>query len=328
MTKNIQSIFDQNIVLLGLIDKAILDFREGEYESALSIIADSITSIRTMTDAVIVDREYFNLVSTESVLEMLSGIVAAQKIGDYVLLADLLELQLIAFICNVQELIMNKEDFYAFSPRKYNESIELLIRHLEKVISLNTELDVNDKLALISGIRKETSIGLNSEFLLERGYRVEFTSCGMMTLGVTDASGRSYYMHSNNMIIKEAYLTAKKWYNENINQYIVYGFGMGYVIKELLKLLTSTDKQIAVYEADINILKLACAFSDVNDLLIHPQVTLYFDPDYKMLKKRFDNIDQTDKVCVFYPALRGVQDSEAKEMLMDYLPWARKLEEM
>ena len=66
MTDNIKYILEQNIALLSKLDKAIYYGLTGSYDIALGIVADSMGSIRHTIEAIITDREYFNLVSTDS----------------------------------------------------------------------------------------------------------------------------------------------------------------------------------------------------------------------------------------------------------------------
>ena len=79
MTDNIKAIFYKNFALLEQTDKAICYFREQQNDIALGIIADSIGLIRNSIESIIVNREYFQLVSTDSVMEMLSAILESYK---------------------------------------------------------------------------------------------------------------------------------------------------------------------------------------------------------------------------------------------------------
>lgn len=110
MLNNINTIFQENITLIAKLDKAIYYFRKQQHDIALGIIMDSMDQIKHSIEAIIVDKDYFNLVSTDSVIEMLSAVLESLKKEDYILLADLLEMQMVSFLCGVQELIISKED--------------------------------------------------------------------------------------------------------------------------------------------------------------------------------------------------------------------------
>ncbi len=324
MTDNIKKIFSQNIELLALVDKAVIYFREQQYDKALGISAQTVTKIKDMTDAVIEDREYFRLVSVESVMEMLEGLLETKKKKDYVLLADLFEMQLSAFICNVQELIINKESFLAFDEDVYHEKIELLSARITESLEADfTDQDMIDRCRVNQNAELERD--LEPGELLKEGYRVEFTSGGQMTIGSVDIQGREFYLHSNNKVCMEAFLLAKSWAAKDTDTYVIYGMGMGYHIQELL--YVEPDARLEIYESDINILKLFCAFSNLKELLCDDEIKIVYDPDGSRMRKRLLNIRENEKVCVHYPSLCNIKDEDRKEMLMEYIPWAKLIEE-
>ncbi|HHT89243.1 MAG TPA: hypothetical protein GX002_09560, partial [Clostridiales bacterium] len=206
-------IFNKNIMLLEKIDKSICYFREQQHDIALGIIADSMELIRHSIEAIITNREYLNLDEVESVNKMLGGILEAYRMGDYVLLADLLELQLVSFIIGVQELIISKEEV-TFSEEICHENLSLI-----KENSL--------------GLKELSLVSTDPQTLLKEGYRVEFSSCGLMTLAAKNGDN-TFYFHTNSRISYEAFLLARHWYDKKVKRYIIYGLGFGYHINELL----------------------------------------------------------------------------------------------
>ena len=144
MKKEILEIFNKNIELLALVDKAVVYFREGRYDLALDMVSGMGDGITAMAKQIIGDREYFANVSTESVEEMIEGILKARRDCDYVLLADLLDVQLGEFICKVQELIMMREDYFAFDEAKYSQAIMKLDRKLADSLTSVCGFDEGD----------------------------------------------------------------------------------------------------------------------------------------------------------------------------------------
>lgn len=303
MTESIRSIFEHNIRLLGDIDKAVYYYREQQYEIALGIVANSIDQIKFVIEAIVTDREYFNLVDTESMLEMLTGILEAKKNKDFILLADLLELQLISFLIGVQELIISKEEI-EFDEENYKENIKLLL----------------ERGTGFSGVFEEP---INTSKLLESGYRVEFTSCGQMTLAAEN-EGLKFYFHTNNRVQSEAFLLAKHWHKTDKKRYILYGFGMGYHIDELQSL--AAEAEVEVYEADPNVMQLACAFSDVKKLLLNERIKLVFDPDLKHLEQRIASLASEEAFLVHYPSYKNIRAEKGREFLNSVLPWSKTIE--
>jgi hypothetical protein len=303
MTESIKNIFEHNIKLLGDMDKAVYYFREQQYESALGMVANSIDQIKLVIEAIITDRDYFNLVATESMLEMLTGILEAKKNKDFVLLADLLELQLINFLIGVQELIISKEEI-VFDEDNYKENIKLLMEEE-------------------TGFPEELKEPINTTSLLKSGYRVEFTSSGLMTLAAEN-EGSKFYFHTNSRILSEAFLLAKNWYREDKKKYIIYGFGMGYHINELQAI--AKEAVIEVYESDCNVIQLACAFADVKDLLKNERVKIIYDPLLSLLKERLKDAGTDDIFLIHYPSYRNIRSKEGLEFLNQVLPWSKTIE--
>lgn len=325
MTEHIMMIFDRNKELLAVLSQAVLFFRECDYKEALELVADAADGIQAVTDAVLMENQYFKNVSMESVTEMLSGIVEAKKNRDYILLADLLELQVVRFLCNIQTFIVEHEDFSAFDGEDYQQNLDVLERKLRRSTALFIK-EPQERRERYSRLLRLLEADLYADQLLAQGYRVEFTSCGEMTVAVPDLWGNSIYLHTNHHVFSEAFLLARKWVVPGAKKYIVYGFGMGYVVKELLRLV-GDDVRVEVYENDLNLLKLACAFSDVGDFIVDKRLRLVYDPDCTLVGRALEGKDEKTQVCIHYPSLCHLVDGENREMLLDYVPWARIVEE-
>ncbi|MBH1942550.1 hypothetical protein I5677_16785 [Mobilitalea sibirica] len=303
MTQNIRDIFEQNTLLIEQLDKAVICFRRQLNDKALSMVANSFDQIKHAVEAIIEDREYFNLVSTDSVLEMLTAILEAQKNRDYILLTDLLELQLISFLCGVQELIISKEEI-VFDEDKYQDNIAVLIK---KGIGFS-ELILEP---------------INTAQLLKSGYRVEFTSSGRMTLAAEN-EGAKFYFHTNSKVKEEAYLLADYWSREEKLSYTLYGIGMGYHISELHEL--APKAKIKIYEADLNVIMLACAFTDIKKLFEDDSVTLVYDPEFTKLKEELLNMPSEDMIYIHYPSYQNIRKKEGRKLLETYIPWSKTIE--
>ncbi len=309
MQDGIKNIFIDNIKLIGLIDKAIYYLRVQEYEPAFDIVSETAESITTVAEAIIKNREYFSLVSTDSVAEMIQGILDAKRKKDYVLLADLFEMQLQNFICSVQELIMKREDYLAFDEVLYNDNIRRIKNSADKMLrSIRTDLSDEEieRLCVNQGALMDEE--LDPVKLLDAGFFVEYSSCGYMTLGATDSNGDKYYFHSNNKVGIEAFLMANHWHKPDINKYIIYGFGMGYHIRELYEL--DRDCEIVVFESDIRVLKLAAAFADIGELLSNENISIVYDPELELLNRYMQDIDgdNSTKLYIHNPSARNVRD--------------------
>jgi len=323
MRDNIRAIFEQNTELIRRTEIALQYYREQQYDKALGLTAQAIDQLRDISEAIFSDREYFAAVSDASVAEMLNGLLQTKKKKDYVLLADLFEMQLLTFLYSIQELILNKEDYMEYDDAAYAKRTALMKDKLsESIRSCEPDSDTAERCSL--NVNALLDIPLDPEQLLREGYRVEFTSSGRMTVAIRDREGRDLYLHSNGNVSKEAFLLAKRWTQKPAETYIIYGLGMGYHIEEMLHL--SPDSEIEIYETDMNILKLSCAFSKIENLLQDVGVRLIYDPDGTLIQKRLKERTRNEAVCVHYPSLRNVKEEELREVLSGYIPWVKLIE--
>lgn len=300
MTVSVKKIFDRNIFLLGELDKAIYYFREQQHDKALGIIADSMDLIKETIEDIASDREYFNPVSMDSVLEMLHSVLEAYKKENYVLLADLFEMQMVSFLCKIQELIISREEII-FEEEEYLNNINLLKENS-------------------SGLSGLSIHSIDPGLLLKEGYRVEFTSCGLMTLAAENKNTQ-FYFHTNGRVQSEAFILAKHWHKKGIKQYNIYGLGFGYHIKELLSL--SEQARIDIYEADLNVILLACAFTKLSDIFKCGRVKLIFDPDYRKLSERIRDMSKEEIFYVHYPSFQNIRSEEGRKITKNYVSWSK-----
>lgn len=299
MNNNIKIIFNRNIELLGHIDKIIFYFRTQNYDAALRKAKIVINHLSTFVELILTNAIYFNqtkqLFDSDAVMNLLQSLLDAQENKDYILLADLYELQLSPFLINLQETIISKEDF-VFDEMFYETNLKIIEKKDEELSSSLSTLP-------------------NPLEILDNGYLIEYTSCGLMTLAIEN-SGHKYYLHSNHKVLNEALTLVHSWYTENKSKYIVYGLGLGYHIWLLLE--EDSNVTVEVYESDINIIQLACAFSDLTQILNNSNMKLYYDPDFHKLSERIRIMDKETEFVIHYPSLRNVANKEMKEKLENY----------
>lgn len=163
---------------------------------------------------------------------------------------------------------------------------------------------------------------IDTQVFLQDGYRVELTSCGLMTL-VAENNNSQFYFHTNGRVNAEAFMLARLWYTKEAKSYIIYGLGFGYHIEELLQLDEQAD--ITVYEADENIILLACAFTHIKKIFESGKVKLVFDPDYQKLKDKLDKLFDKEALCIHYPSYQNIRNDEGKKILGNYVSWSKSL---
>ena len=63
------------------------------------------------------------------------------------------------------------------------------------------------------------------------------------------------------------------------------------------------------------------------ELLSDDEIKIIYDPDGSRIRERLSDLRPNEKVCVHYPSLCNIKDLARKEMLMEYIPWAKLIEE-
>lgn len=301
MNNNIKEIFNNIIQLSGQIDKIIYHFRTQNYDIALRMATGTLYQMDSFITLLIPYVDYFNAddiaLDQDIVYEMLKGLLQAQENKDYILLADLYEMQLTPFLIGLQEKIILKEN--------YGLNEELYQQNLKAIEQTDTEL------------WKQIMLLPSPLELMEEGYMVEPTSCGLNTIALFDGNNKRYYLHSNNQVLKEGLMLANSWYYEGKTKYIVYGYGLGYHVRELSN-LDSSNIKIEVYESDIKVIKIACAYSGIHRTLKNPNIKLIYDPELYKLIRRISSIDEQTEFVIHYPSLRNIKNSSMREKLEDY----------
>ena len=334
MQTDIRKIFEINKELIGAVDRAVCFFRIGRYDKALEWVADTADEINAVADAVMQDREYFEPIPIESVSEMLESIVGATASKDYVLLADLYDIQLASFICTVQEHILKKEQFLIFDNELYKENIHSLKSVLREMIEEREDLSVDEQKRFRVNLNARLDDMFDPVALINRGFNLEFSTSGLMTVAAPFSKGR-IYLHGNGRIVSESLQLAYSWYEPMVDEYIVYGFGMGYHIAELNRLAPS--KRIIVYESDLDVLKLYCAFSGDAGILSTENIFIVYDKDLSVIEGRLSGTSPQDdgkyiyvaengkivKVCIHYPSYRRSAGCRALDAA---LPWKKVVE--
>ncbi len=286
MTEQIKELFERNIELVEITDKAVFSFRTQEYEEALELLSGITEKLKPVIALISANTEAFPEYNVENLMQMLEEVLIAGKNSDYVLIADLLEMRLTAFIFGIQKKIMEMKGFEAFS----DDSFRL------RCIQMAAKIEHDQSEEAASALFEKT---ISPAELLEKGYRVEFTACGLMTVAAGNKEN-SVYLHTNNSISAEAGLLARKWSEKGIKTYVVSGFGFGYHVRELA--LQNPEAYVEVYEKNAVMLKLACAFTDFGKITDRHNIKLFYDPDGKLLETRRKSLETGEKLCIHLPS--------------------------
>ena len=320
--EDLWAVFYKNQELIEKIDRIIYYFRVQNLDRALRLTGIVLKNFSEIIPLYASIAEFLNedriRMDIEYVAGMLNSLLAAQETQDYVLLADLYEMQIRPFLNDIQEKVIESEGGVV----SYN-------RYLYKA---NYQV-VKEK-------KPELAKALNEAFipqrLMQEGYTIEYTGSGLPTIKV-NRDGKEYYLHSNGNPTKEGLLWAranriteesrleelrqldyadgmKEKLPEASYHYLVFGFGMGYHVKALLEV--DPGAKVTVFENDINILQLACSYGDLRGFIEHERFELVYDPDCHALSAAI--LNESGKLLLYYPSLQVMKAGFLKQRIENY----------
>lgn len=298
LNKELKHLLDSNAEILRNSIKAIEYLRVQNFYNGLKFVTKALDQIEFLISNYLSNMESFEDISfnVNHLNEILMELLQVQVDRDYILLADLYELKLNPFILELQQSIMNNTE-PSLDYGKYKESIK----------KLNNNMGNND----VAGLNRH-----NITKIINEKYFIEYTSGGLPTLAISN-NGRVSYIHSNGIITKEAWNIAKEWYLENKLIYNIYGLGLGHHILELLEMDDALE--VIVYESDINIIHIACAYGCMEALLKHNiRFKLIYDPDFTKLKTSLKDLEKEAGYYIYYPSLMSIYDKMARESMEEY----------
>lgn len=253
----------------------------------------------------------------EGMALLLQELQRAQEARDYVMLADICELQMQPVFVALEERLVSAlgvhidEKLLKKNVRSCGEkSPQLLYSLLPEDVAkecLQGDGEVSDACMdwLVGAV----------EQCAGKGYVVEPTSSGYDTIAIR-REGQSRYMHTNGNVISEAFSLAEEWLAQEKESYVFYGLGMGYAYREMLSM--DDNISIQVLEANRELLLLAMMFAPLWELLDSGRFELVYDPTGHKLRKIPMGISEERGFYVFYPALPGIGRQELRERMETY----------
>lgn len=325
MQKVLETIKDNNRTILQKLTNTKYHMNRQEYFYALRQVSMALAAFQKQITEIITHKDFYNqmevIVDENALVAMIQGIFAAMETRDYILLQDLLELQLRPFLVKMQEC------FALQFPVTINE--EQMEKNVQAVYQYAFTAGCRAGLFPKSANGQKAEGEMESAKLQEackrlrekveeaeqQGYRIEYTSCGDYTLAVPHRGNgvqECYYYHTNSNVVEEALHLANSWFEKFHYDYGVIGLGLAYPVRALLQLDSSIT--VTVAEADKNIFYLACAYGELADILSLGRCQLTLDETLLEV-----NRSQKERVwCVNYPAIETIPNMGLREQIEDY----------
>ena len=224
----------------------------------------------------------------------LEEVMSAQSVGDYILMADLIDMQLVPFLLGIQEDIRNSCDTCFFQDN-WDFNIKLLRKQDEELaVLVETELE--------KWLKDEQPI-----------YQIEPTNSGLFTLSGEDVNGR-YYFHCNVNPRLEAEAFAERYYTVAEDKYAVLGFGLGYHC--LMLAAKDEGVRVNIYESSLGVIMQAMLANELAWLWDSDRIRLIYDKDYTKLSKELAKGESA--FVIHYPSMRHVKNEAVKEKLNQF----------
>lgn len=233
--------------------------------------------------------ECSSVVSEDVLNELVSifkEISLTQEANNLVFLSDILELKLVPLVGELQKLFLVDSDI---DEDYFVQNVDCLEKSLQSKLIANRDKSSFD------------------------GYNVEFTNVGAVTL-CGEKGDNNIYFHSNGNPYKEARCFAEEYADDEYLDYVVLGMGLGYHINALLEY--DQRYKVVVLEQNLDILTLACIYSDFTKYLKSNRLEIRFVgsvdgvADYILSKKH--------KFIIHYPSLVMMDESPMKAALNEY----------
>ena len=297
MDNKLKDLMINNKIILVETERTVQAFRVQNYDKALRKSARLLDHLNILFELLPAVQEHLDQnniwFDQELLLNILQELLQAQSRKDYVLLADLYEVQMLPVLYQFQQALLSYEEF------SYDH--DNLIKNIELIEQRDGTLA-----NLLSSIERKGPIA---------GYSVEPASTGDLTVGIGEGD-KKCYLHSNINVWKEGAALAGDWYQKDKNTMIIYGLGLGYHIVELI--LLDATLNVEVYESDLNMLYLACSCTDNIRHILKPQIKLMYDPDFSRLSDRITRMGEDEEFVIHYPSLQVLPQGPVKDKLENY----------
>lgn len=283
--------------LLYSIEGIIYFFRRENYDRALRISKTIIDKISKLLESLLFlqnDVSSYVMESQEQLQMILSNIIDAQKSNDYILMADLYELQLSPWLKGIQENIIGGREPYLCE--------KLYVDNRESLRKVSCAFLDELKTCSIQTAQKQ-------------GYQLEYTSSGELTL-LRDNTKYHAYFHSNVFPSWEGFCLSQGWYDIDKRHYYIIGMGLGYAVMELLK--KSPFVEVTVLESDLNVISLALQVNDFSNYIIEERLNIIYDRNYKELGNYIQKLKQDEEVIIHGPSMKNIEIPEIREAVENY----------
>lgn len=294
------------------------DFRRCNLDSGIRLYRNFLSYMQWILKALLQNAKELEALgitmNPSCATELLKGLLHAQEQKDYILLADLIDMQVYPFLTELLNLIRpfsvsQDTSLYADYLQTNLKALEQKDAELAAMLQEHTAL-MERSLTGQSADGTETYKVKETDRIGEKEtvYQIEATSIGYPTCRI-EREGQQYYLHSN----QDPYAEAGRWVMELVDEetkaYHILGSGLGYHGVRLYWALVG-NYPVHIYESDLHMLWLCMKYCRMEDAL-SGKLFFHYDPKYKQLAEASGM--EGHRLGIHYPSLRGISDTRIRE---------------
>ncbi len=295
-----QEVYDTNIQLQTITHEIIYACHVQNYDKVVRLFTEMTGRLLQVLESVFAQLDFYNqdveVVYPDGVSASLQDMVNAQESQDYVLLADLLELQLLPFVQSLQDKIRQ------YAPVEVDESVWM---RNQSVLEKRNPALYRELMQHHARYEKEMAAGT-----WKGTHHLEDTNSGAFTLAGLDDKG-TYYYHSNVDPVREATEFARYYYGSDSSDYVIWGLGLGYHVQALWNI--DRGITLTIVENDLDVIYHCLMTVDMSACLSAERVRLVYDPAFTQMIEILDTA--TENVILHYPSLRHIPNAKIREQM-------------
>lgn len=286
-------IYKKNQDCLIKIPRIVELFRKQTYFTGNQLMVQLIADLNDISSEVMKQED--EVLDKMQWLAILQAIMDAQDSQDYILIADILEGDLLQYLQQVQIALQGENAFNM--PDFFVDNMEYVHLVDEKLYHKLQEEKLGDDVS--HSLDFEPIMAINGQISLR---------------ALKDEKG--FCIHSTvNPEWEAEILTGSITESEN-GEYYVFGFGLGYHVRAILE--RENTRKVVVLESEIEILRMALTYFDWRTYLENGRLHIVYEFDEIDLLRHLNEMSEMSVFFLHYPSLKCVRDIRVKEALEDY----------
>lgn len=290
-------VFEKNKKALCLIPEIVLRYRRQFYFRGSKLLQELTELLQVILTELLEDK---TATETKECLEILNALVQAQENQDYILIADILEGDLLPTLQKIQIRMESETE---------REECEYWEENIAAVRKVNPDLYREMQSWKAQG---------NSR------YQVASAVTGAPIVGV-QMQEKFFWMHSTLNPEWEGELLAESVAEEGVSCFYVLGMGLGYHVRALLE--RDKRNRVAVLESDAVVLELAFRYFSWKEELEKRRLIIVYDKEIASLLRRLQERKEPYTLMIHYPSIQCIENQQQRELLEDYFITASSMRE-